>query len=271
MKLTKKLLPALGMLALSACMMVTSTFAWFSMNDNVTATDMSVTAVGEQVYLQIISGNVKGNFIDGDSTQTTAVASNTTGELLPSAVKADSTDWGNYNGGNDYVWAKATGTDPDTSTKKGAYSLAVHTTETKYYLENFFMIRLDPYAGATNASGALRVSGVNFVSGEVVDDLGETVCVLVVCGENSQLFTYDGSKFVQDGGSDDYLDGTKYTTDGVDEYLFDNDEGVEVKVYVFFNGDHANCTLANLAAANDDGYNNYAVTVSFTVAKPQNN
>ena len=271
MKLTKKLLPALGMLALSACMMVTSTFAWFSMNDNVTATDMSVTAVGEQVYLQIISGNVKSNFKDGDSTQTTAVASNKSGNLLPSAVKADSTNWGAYDGGSDYVWAKATGTDPNTSDKTGAYSLAVHTTETKYYLENFFMIRLDPYAGATNASGALRVGGVNFVEGETVDALGQSVCVLVVCGENSQLFTYNGSKFVQDGESDPYLDASEFGEEGNEEYLFDNNEGVEVKVYVFFNGDHANCTLANLAEANNKGLNNYAVTVSFTVAKPQNN
>ena len=57
MKHTKKLIPAIGMLLLSACMLVTSTFAWFSMNENVTATGMNVVAKGDQVYLQIINPN----------------------------------------------------------------------------------------------------------------------------------------------------------------------------------------------------------------------
>ena len=50
MKLTKKLIPAIGMLMLSAVMLVTSSFAWFSMNENVSVTGMSVTAKGDQVY-----------------------------------------------------------------------------------------------------------------------------------------------------------------------------------------------------------------------------
>ena len=54
MKLSKKLIPAIGMLMLSAVMLATSSFAWFSMNESVTATGMSVSAKAEQVYLQII-------------------------------------------------------------------------------------------------------------------------------------------------------------------------------------------------------------------------
>ena len=57
MKLTKKLLPAIGMLMLSTAMMVTSSFAWFSMNTEVVAQNMQVTAKAEQVYLQIVEGD----------------------------------------------------------------------------------------------------------------------------------------------------------------------------------------------------------------------
>ena len=47
MKKTKIIIPALGMLLLSTAASVTGTVAWFSMNSDVTASSMSVTAVAE--------------------------------------------------------------------------------------------------------------------------------------------------------------------------------------------------------------------------------
>lgn len=44
MKNTRKLIPAVVMLLVSAVLMSTASFAWFSMNDEVTATGMDVTA-----------------------------------------------------------------------------------------------------------------------------------------------------------------------------------------------------------------------------------
>ncbi len=44
MKKMRKIIPALAMLVLSAVMMSTASFAWFSMNTSVTATGMQVTA-----------------------------------------------------------------------------------------------------------------------------------------------------------------------------------------------------------------------------------
>ena len=44
MKLTRKLIPAFAMLLVSAVLMSTASFAWFSMNGNVTATGFSVEA-----------------------------------------------------------------------------------------------------------------------------------------------------------------------------------------------------------------------------------
>ncbi len=51
MKQFKKLIPALLMLLLSASMMGTSTYAWFSLNTKVNATNMEVIAVAEQGIL----------------------------------------------------------------------------------------------------------------------------------------------------------------------------------------------------------------------------
>ena len=53
MKKFRKLIPALCMLLVSALFVGTSTYAWFSMNKTVTATDMKVTAKSDNIYLQI--------------------------------------------------------------------------------------------------------------------------------------------------------------------------------------------------------------------------
>lgn len=53
MKKFKKLIPALCMLLVSAVLVGTSTYAWFSMNDNVTVTGLQVTAKTDQHYLII--------------------------------------------------------------------------------------------------------------------------------------------------------------------------------------------------------------------------
>jgi hypothetical protein len=48
-----KLMSAIGMLTVSAAMLVSSTFAWFSLNKTVTATSMQVTAKTDSTYLMI--------------------------------------------------------------------------------------------------------------------------------------------------------------------------------------------------------------------------
>lgn len=53
MKNTRKLIPALAMLLVSAILMTTASFAWFSMNTTVTATGMQVTAKSNATFLLI--------------------------------------------------------------------------------------------------------------------------------------------------------------------------------------------------------------------------
>ncbi len=60
MKKTRKLIPAIAMLLISAVMMSTASFAWFSMNKTVTATGMQVNATAD------------GSLIIGDTISITA-------------------------------------------------------------------------------------------------------------------------------------------------------------------------------------------------------
>lgn len=58
MKKFKKLIPAFCAMLLSACMLGTTTYAWFSVNKTVTATGLSVTAQANTQYF-VISGTTK--------------------------------------------------------------------------------------------------------------------------------------------------------------------------------------------------------------------
>ena len=210
MKLTKKLLPALGMLALSACMLVTSTFAWFSMNETVKATNMSVTAKGDQVYLQIINPtstvDSEKAFSNG-AAQTVATANNTNSEILPVNVvnKIDdpvTTGEGEeavttysctaYAGDSTMKWVTNVGASTTVGTASTTYTDVTTAANTpdedtgayKYFIKNTFQVRLDPTAGAASSKplkvGAIETtaSGKDFqncLSVLVVATIGSTV------------------------------------------------------------------------------------------------
>ena len=82
MKKFKKLIPALCMLLISAVLMGTSTYAWFSMNKTVTAEGMEVIAKSNSTYLLI--GNV-----DNASTIQTAQTTKANAAYADSTTNAD--------------------------------------------------------------------------------------------------------------------------------------------------------------------------------------
>lgn len=83
MKKFKKLIPALCMLLISAVLMGTSTYAWFSMNKTVSATGMEVTAKSNSTYLLI--GTKNETYAD---IQAKTAPANTSVEALKTAGNA---------------------------------------------------------------------------------------------------------------------------------------------------------------------------------------
>lgn len=265
MKLTKKLIPALGMLVLSACMLVTSTFAWFSMNDEVTASGMTVKAVGEQIYLQIVTGDKD---FAKNSAQTSATAS-ASGDLKPISVFKSCSEAGAvvpFENGKNIAWATNVS---DNDSNKGPASATGYLKKDNtegYALLQTFKLRLDPDAGATTASGALKVKSVSLVDDNGTE-LAHAVSVLVVLDDNAQWFKQgaDGQSVAGDGtvsgwtpAGDTALTDDKFTN-GTGGY-------VTVSVYVFFDGEHEDCTTKNFWDAEKESKNSYSVQLSFTCA-----
>ncbi len=69
----KKLIPAICLLLVSAVMLGTSTFAWFSMNTSVTATGMQVVAKSDNTYLLVSATNTTASTIQTENVTTAAL------------------------------------------------------------------------------------------------------------------------------------------------------------------------------------------------------
>jgi hypothetical protein len=87
-----KLMSAIGMLTVSAAMLVSSTFAWFSMNKTVTASSMNITAKSDNTYLLI--GNTNSAQTIQNARSTSLTWQEDEASLYPSSPALDSTEAG---------------------------------------------------------------------------------------------------------------------------------------------------------------------------------
>lgn len=250
MKKFKKVVPALCALLVSAVMLGSSTYAWFSMNTKVTATGMTVNAKSESKFLQIVAGTA--GFAD-DEAQISAEAVNKTKDLRPtSAVKAIGADNLTLTGlaqadkATDIKWVEAFSNDPASSTKNGEYkevTTAAQATDASnlYTLINDFKVRLNPNAGA-NSAEKLSVTGVTITSTATVakNDLLASVRVLFVCGDEWAIWS-NGAK-VSASSDTSVLAATVTTTP------------TAIKVYIYFDGEDTATTTNNATKLSTDGY-----------------
>ena len=279
MKHTKKLIPALGMLLLSASMLVTSTFAWFSMNTSVTATNMTVTAKADQVYLQIVKGSDKDAFKNNEK-QTSVNANESINTLQPTNV-VKSYDKGTYvafgagcAADTDHYWVSNTSDSVEAWGSVQDYKVADPAVS---YLKVQFMIRLNESAGKSEATGPLKATGVTFTldtdgnATQYAKAFANCVSVLVVCKEyDSTSGKYDKATGAQLFKQVEDSIGT-FTLETGDGFLnknnagvFNNTEGVLIEVYVFFDGENKNCTIKNLLEAQNATETAYTVDVNFS-------
>lgn len=248
----KKIIPALCMLLISAVLMGTSTYAWFSMNTTVKAKGMEVKAKADSKFLQIVNENTE--FSDA-AAQIEAEAVNKTKNIRPTAAVKEVTDdaltaLDNTIDASAIKWAEAFSEDPNSSTKTGKYNevttQATATSETNVYtLINTFKVRMNPKTGIPTATD-LQVTGVTVTATATEkEQLKPAVSVLFVCGENFVL----------------WKNGT-FTTKVANNVLAATvgTDATEISVYIFFDGENVATTTNNGVAVGTDGY-----SVEFTL------
>ena len=242
MKKFRKLIPALCMLLVSALFVGTSTYAWFSMNTSVSATNMQVTAKSDNIYLQI-SQNGKNTY---DKTAASTVDASTV--IYPvdyRTLAAGAVTWGN-----------AASDDPGQVkyTERAALKAIADENIGKYVLTQKFDIKVaDAQATAAN----LTLSEVSVTGNSIMK---EALRVVVVSDTGAVVWANEGAK--ENGKA---LPGAGQVTVAAGDLAATvSNVPTTVTVYVYFSGNDDTCYTNNIKQA----FENMKVDLTFTASAP---
>lgn len=186
MKKFKKLIPALCMLLVSAVMLGGTTFAWFSMNNKVTATGMTVTATANTQFLVISNSETLASETEltatkksggsGDGTTVYPCAKVTETDLANTKFQGKSLNMGDWYTANStkYDDAATTGSNYDNIT-----NVTKLTDMDKYHIVYEFYIGLA--AGSNDYTGDLVIANT--------ETLAAATKAIVKVGDNEITLT----------------------------------------------------------------------------------
>jgi hypothetical protein len=208
MKKFKKLIPALAMLLVATMLLGSSTYAWFSMNTTVSASEMKIVAKAADPFLQIKSSTDT----DWDVATTTLKQLATDKELLlvaPTSITAGTVAWG-----------AAVSTDPDEVQASNNVKAVAAANLADYVLADTLSFR---NTSSTAPAEELVVNNVN-VTKEGTDKLAPSARVLFVWADGYAMYNADGTLI---GGNSKIAD---LTVKGGAK------DSIDVQVYMYFDG-----------------------------------
>jgi hypothetical protein len=252
--LNKKLASALAMLLLSASMLGTSTYAWSSMNTQVTATGMQVKAQAE-------GGIVISNESQGEWKASATASNSTLAELIPTSTK-DGATW--YHAVSDDAkdakknqTAVGAYTTLSPSVTGGIGSATVGSDSKAVYLVNKFYIKSSAEAMTLTNPACLYINDVTITKNEGATpstDLDKALRVAIKVGsDNTKIFApISGADASYKVANTDTVTpvaaGTKNTTTSIVDIPAYSGTPIEVTVWVYFEGEDTNCKSENLTA-----------------------
>lgn len=222
MKKFKKLIPALCMLLVSAVMLGSTTFAWFSMNTTVTATGMTVNATSDELFLTIQYGST----FDKTSVATSATSTATAKSLLPVAhgtvdagtgtataitAAADMTDH------TKWYYAYSDSNTTATAKANSAAQVASVAALGNYIASETFSV------GVNDKSGAKKFANLKVTSVTIPENKG--LVLVLVCGTKVVTFSATSASITENNALTD-ADGLESTTITAYYYINGNDKNV---------------------------------------------
>lgn len=235
--LKKQMGAAIAMVCVAAIALGSSTYAWFVSNNKVEATTTNISAQSNSAYLVIDTKKTTKDSISSVS------AGDTVTPLYPAKIEKSS---GNA------LWKSAYADKANAATMKAGTEFTIDdgtaekAVSAGYAVKNTFYIGTGTYDGEfTN----LHITGVTVDTATADDNknLGNAMRVLVVCGNDWQVWSAAGEKLSSSESTD-----TAFTT-GVKK-----DQDATVDVYVYYDGDDANVYSDNLTNLTSNG-----VTITF--------
>lgn len=257
----KKLIPALAMLLVSAILLGTSTYAWFSMNTTVTATGMQIKAVSDDTYLLISATNTTAGAIQTENSTEADVSADylTVPEIFPASPALTAAEAG-------YLTTAGKKVDGTAITTAGVQVDNAAKAET---VTNWFTAKaIDPTAATIKTDTARQL--ISFTDYAIIDDFYLTVAA----GSNDAYDLTVTSTITQAGAGADvsavkYLivtddggyaaistanNGTPVSIKGSNTALTDSTVR-HVTIYIYYDGDETPVytnNIANLTGATID-------------------
>lgn len=235
--LKRQMTAAIAMVLVAGIALASATYAWFVSNNKVDATTTNISAQSNSAYLVIDTKKTTKDSISSVS------AGDTVTPLYPAKIEKSS---GNA------LWKSAYADKANAATMKAGTEFTIDdgtaekAVSAGYAVKNTFYIGTGTYDGEfTN----LHITGVTVDTATADDNknLGNAMRVLVVCGNDWQVWSAAGEKL-----SSSESTGTAFTT-GVKK-----DQDATVDVYVYYDGDDANVYSDNLTNLTSNG-----VTITF--------
>lgn len=257
MKKFKKLIPALCMLLVSAVLVGTSTYAWFSMNDTVSVTNLQITAKSDSVFLLIGEGKqTAGEVQAGNKTN---IDTEVKSELLPSAHVADVSTEAKAAAENAWYYQKAKG--PTSSVGDGNNVTITTDKFGNYVIKKTYSLTLASGSLAQNKIDA-QVVITDANDKTATDRTFDPVRVLITTAAKSAEFGVKADANNTDVKVAGISDTNKGASATIHEGAVNDTTVIEVNVYIYYNGADTNVFTTNIAKL--AGGN---ISVYFTVTK----
>lgn len=222
MKMTRKLIPALAMLLVSAIMLSTASFAWFASSTTVEANGMSVKAQTAAKFIQI-SNAENGTFASAAAAPSASASKSV--DLVHAEIADD---------GKAVTWYTGVSTDPDDIGTTNSTSFELDEDGGSYALVNTFWVKMS--SGSTVDLNNLTIQSIKVITNNGAftgDNLNKALRVLVVGENGSQLWTNESGdasgNMAKASGNDFIIDVVTKTAESF-------------KVYVFYDGESSVAT-----------------------------
>lgn len=249
--LKKQLLAAVCMVLVAVIALSSATFAWFSANNQVTAKGMNVTAKAD-------SGIVIKYASDSTATfKTTADVAQTTATALYPASTVNLSDW--------FKAQSSQKNNAEASQEAANYTEISATEAPEYYKQYDFIVRSSaesvPVTGVKLAVNSFTVTSATSTS----ENLDKAVRLGVLCNGTFYIYAPMATQSVPitpgysyDTTRCDTIGEITATANNGDVFTLSSntipasDTGITVSVFVWFEGEDANCKSSNVTASLDN-------------------
>lgn len=265
----RQLLAAIAMVLVAAIALGSSTYAWFAANNEVTAEGMQLQAQGET---GIVIKSVENQQSKWATTASAAMSESV--KLKPTSTQNLTSWWHAVSDEKDNAKAQQTAENAytDVTASKSEYVLmrsfyirsaaeAVPVSDVKLAIKTVTAATVDSTKTSENLDKSIRV-GIKLSKGGTGTDGASTeyyVYAPLAESEFSLVAKYDSDKTLTEKvGADATTDQFALSGNAVPA----NDTGLLAEIYMWFEGEDANCKSSNITASLD----NLKVSVVFTTA-----